>query len=100
MTNESNSDYTNDWPRISADLKGVRLWRCEICKYRNRGSGLIQVHHIDGDKSDNSRANLQVVCAICHGSKHGNSPLWPYAVSEAEKAELKTHHSAYALRSN
>ncbi len=51
------------------------------CNWRNPYTGLsiLQLHHINGDSSDNSESNLQVLCPNCHamtenfGSRNENS---------------------------
>ncbi len=65
------SGYTANWSDVALATKLKRQWRCESCKFAAIESSAIQVHHLDGDKSDNSDANLQVLCGICHGKTHG-----------------------------
>lgn len=84
-------DYPENWRDIARSIKIRRGWRCEICKFEKPSSGLIQVHHINGDKGDSSPANLQVLCAACHGAKHGRAPAWPSNVTDAEMTELNRH---------
>lgn len=88
----SKAGYPSDWSEVASVIKNQRGWRCELCGYQKLLSGLIQVHHLDGDKLDSHPANLQVLCAKCHADKHRTSFLWPYGVTEDEKAELKQHH--------
>jgi hypothetical protein len=95
--------YPVNWSAISLELKELRGWRCEMCKFQKWGSSLIQVNHIDGNKGDNSPANLQVLCCKCHARQHGhgNSPIWPAGVAEHERLELLGHHARagkYAAR--
>lgn len=41
---------------------------CDICKLSSwlNGPIPIEVHHIDGDRTNNSETNLQLVCPNCH----------------------------------
>jgi len=48
---------------------GSAYWRREACKIMNCPKGLI-VHHIDGDWSNNDRANLQVITQSEHVAIH------------------------------
>ena len=89
----SDTEYTPDWPMIARSTKDDRGWRCEMCRFRKLFDSLIQVHHIDGDKSDNKPSNLQVLCAKCHGEKHGSPPLWSIGTSEDAKLELLRYRS-------
>jgi 5-methylcytosine-specific restriction endonuclease McrA len=86
------ADYPDNWFEIALALKSLHKWRCEVCLFQKQGSSLIQVHHIDGDKSDNQRANLQVLCAKCHGDKHSNPPVWPIGVSALDQEDLLAYH--------
>jgi len=38
---------------------------CRLCGY-NEYEEALEVHHNDGDRSNNSKDNLTVLCAICH----------------------------------
>ena len=44
--------------------------KCEICGWGevNKSTGLVplQIHHIDGDCTNNKRENLQLLCPNCH----------------------------------
>lgn len=90
--------YPDNWFEIANSLKTRRNWKCELCSFQSVDSSLIQVHHIDRDKSDNQPSNLQVLCAICHGQKHGNPPIWPTGVSDEARQRLMSHHDQYSLR--
>lgn len=42
---------------------------CEVCGYKytnDNGMGPFEIHHIDGNKHNNKRENLQVLCLNCH----------------------------------
>jgi len=60
-------DYTKDFPEISRRLREYHNWTCEECGIDMTGKkeGL-HTHHVNGVKSDNSRRNLRVLCALCH----------------------------------
>jgi hypothetical protein len=88
------ADYPNNWPEISRAQKSYRNWQCEICSFRLVGSGLIQVHHIDRDKSNNDKFNLRVLCAVCHGDQHRSPPVWPPGALEADISKLISHHKS------
>ena len=44
---------------------------CEMCQYRPMFRGSLDVHHRDGDKSNNEEWNLQTLCATCHREMEG-----------------------------
>ncbi len=95
---EESGDYSPNWSDIACSIKEQRRWRCETCGFEAYGSSLIQVHHINRNKTDNSVANLQVLCAACHGMKHIRSPLWPPGTPAAEIGRLESHHRAWRMR--
>ena len=57
---------------LSLPIKKARLreeiGRCEVCGIDEwRGEKItLEVHHIDGDRSNNTKDNLQVLCPNCH----------------------------------
>ena len=46
--------------------------RCQIC---GASKAMLQVHHVNHDRRDNSEANLITVCAGCHLAYHGRGEL-------------------------
>lgn len=92
------TEYPANWSEIATTLKNHRKWRCELCLFQLAGSSLIQVHHVDQDKSNNERSNLQVLCAICHGEKHRNSPVWPTGALESDMSKLIAYQSLRRLK--
>ena len=86
------ANYPGNWREIARARKAYRNWQCEQCSFRMVDSGLLQVHHIDRDKSNNEKLNLQVLCAVCHGEQHLSPPVWPPGARANEMAELLAHH--------
>lgn len=59
--------YTKDFPSISTNLRAQSDWKCSACTVdMSRMKKGLHVHHINGVTGDNSRSNLQVLCALCH----------------------------------
>lgn len=91
-------EYSEVWTTISRKMKDLRGWRCELCGFTSRGSSAIQTHHIDHDKEDNSIANLQVLCLICHENKHGSGRGMGEHVTLGDRAELDAWHRGACAR--
>jgi len=45
---------------------------CTACGY-NKIEGVLEVHHIDGDRRNNVLSNLLVLCPTCHKEQHYGS---------------------------
>lgn len=60
--------YTEDWPMISLAYRERHSFTCENCGVQvdPLESEYMHVHHISGDKTDNSEENLQCLCIKCH----------------------------------
>ena len=65
--------YHRDWPAISLLVRQRANWKCELCPaeqgkphWKTKGLVVLTVHHINGDPSDNRRANLIALCQRCH----------------------------------
>lgn len=69
LKNASNSN-----PKISDSLRNFLLkeanYKCELCGWNKinpySGKSCLEIHHIDGNRENNSRENLQVLCPNCH----------------------------------
>lgn len=73
--NPGSSVYTSDWPDVSRAVRDAAGGACEDCGVvLGMGSSLLHVHHINGVKNDNRRANLQCLCKDCHRKQpnHGH----------------------------
>ena len=68
--------YGRNWPKVSRQRKEKAGWRCQDCHEDfTHDTKSIDVHHISGVKSDNSLANLEVVCRACHAKKPGHEHM-------------------------
>lgn len=67
--------YTENWPEISQKIRKDAGYCCKSCRVDlSSVKRLLHVHHINGEKSDNSSGNLIVLCADCHRKEphHGH----------------------------
>ena len=59
--------YSNDWGVIAGNYKAEKQFKCEQCLVGLAGhKKLLHVHHKNGVKGDNSKANLIALCVDCH----------------------------------
>ena len=68
---EYNAEYTKDWETISREYRESHNFTCEECGITIEDPfdrQFIQVHHINGDKTDNSPNNLKCLCIHCHAN--------------------------------
>jgi 5-methylcytosine-specific restriction endonuclease McrA len=84
----SSCQYPANWAEIAAAVKQAAGYRCNNCglkrlppteSYKHLDLSLrrrlsAQVHHIDGDTSNNHRSNLVCLCSGCHLRMHRHRP--------------------------
>ena len=62
--------YQKNWVGLSYKFRKSKNWRCDSChKDCSQKRSELHVHHINGDKSDNSRINLSALCYACHAQQ-------------------------------
>lgn len=74
------------WPRIKNQIIEERGRKCEKCGWAKphplTGEAPVQVNHKDGNRQNNDRTNLEILCPNCHsltpnfmfyGRSHGNT---------------------------
>lgn len=70
--NDLRSDgYTRDWGHISRAYRSKQGFMCEECSIdlsERRAEFFCEVHHIDGNKSNNNSDNLKSLCISCHSN--------------------------------
>jgi hypothetical protein len=60
--------YPAGWPSVAMSVKEEAGWRCERCgaPHDPAVGYCLTVHHLDGDRSNCSRENLEALCQRCH----------------------------------
>jgi len=66
-------EYPENWKWLTSQLKKGAGNKCELCHAENgqphwltNSKVVLTVHHIDSDKSNNTKQNLIVLCQRCH----------------------------------
>jgi len=66
-------DYPADWPKISLQARTRAGWHCELCPaklgrahWKTGSRVILTIHHIDGNRKNNTRHNLICLCQRCH----------------------------------
>ena len=91
-------------------LKTKREWKCECCGLNEwMGESLpLEIHHIDGNRLNNSLDNLQILCPNCHSqtpnwrsrNQKGYAKSSPKISDEQLLEAVKAHKNIYnALKS-
>lgn len=90
--------YPANWRAVSHSRRTENDWRCEECWFTLCESPAIQTHHVNEDKSDDSKGNLQVLCLKCHAAKHGGGSGMGGYVPPEDIAKMDAWHSDYRAR--
>jgi 5-methylcytosine-specific restriction endonuclease McrA len=68
--------YTKNFDDISKRLRDENNWTCQECGINLSSSKrYLHVHHVDGQKSNNERSNLRVLCIGCHSKKYNHAHI-------------------------
>lgn len=60
-------EYPPNWKQLSYQIRAERDWKCEKCgRDCSKQKYMLDLHHINGVKSDCSRSNLKALCRDCH----------------------------------
>ena len=89
-------------------LKEHKCEKCGIGEIWNGGPLVLQVHHIDGNHTNNRISNIQILCPNCHSQTDtfGKRNKYKYKEGESRRSknnktttiQQKTHHpSAYCV---
>lgn len=64
------NEYSKNFEQISYSFRDLNDWHCSNCQVNLRNDkNLLDTHHINGIKSDDSLDNLQCLCIRCHSEK-------------------------------
>ena len=78
--------------KIRLTIMEERGYKCERCGY-DKEQCVLHAHHKDRDKKNNSRNNLEILCANCHYIEH-----FKKTTDTVEKAEI--YYKKYARERN
>jgi 5-methylcytosine-specific restriction endonuclease McrA len=65
------------------DARGVKCERCGYNKYE-----ILQVHHKNKDRNNNSMENLELICPNCHYEEHLLEKSWLKGLFDKEKISI------------
>jgi hypothetical protein len=87
--------------------------KCEICGYEytdvKSKKGPFEIHHKDGNKKNNKKENLQILCMNCHwktpnwrnrGRKMPISKILQSLETQRKNGTIKTHKYIHLIKEN
>jgi hypothetical protein len=91
------SGYTENWDLISRQHKEQCGYVCQQCGIDlSNHKNLMQTHHANGVKSDNSSSNLKVLCIECHSDQPSHGHMKNSASREIlEVRQIKSRAKRY-----
>jgi hypothetical protein len=72
------NDYPLNFEQISQRLRQENGWQCQKCGRNLSAQHLrkyLHVHHVNGNRSDNKRQNLRILCVACHADEPHHSHM-------------------------
>lgn len=63
------NEYVEEWNKISKHVREKHKYTCQSCGFKAKNSyekRFIHTHHQNGDKGNNTKENLMVLCIKCH----------------------------------
>ena len=82
-------EYQPDQDDRSREYRTAAGYRCQICKVECRKQpGLLQLHHRDGDTSNNAHHNLAVLCIDCHARQPYHGQMGRTASDQEKIAQI------------
>ena len=89
--------YSPNWDFIRDEALRRANYRCEECGVRvpMEKKWLLDVHHINGVKSDNNPENLRVLCKLCHNRQPNHQH---YRVNSQVRADIERLRREQGIR--
>jgi hypothetical protein len=89
------SGYTANWNEVSKQRKEQCGYVCQQCNVNlSNYKNLMQTHHVNGVKSDNTSSNLKVLCIECHSEQPSHGHIKSNASHDIlEVQRIKNVHS-------
>jgi len=82
---------------IEAKVLAANRHTCCICNVEHKK---VQIHHIDGDPSNNDMKNLAVICLYCHSDAHTNGAFVRNLTPDLVKLYNESWREIVSLRLN
>ena len=80
-------EYGPEWAaELREDILARDGHRCRRC---GTAEGMLQVHHVDRDKSNTHPSNLLTLCAACHLAFHGRREGMSDILAAAARIEAR-----------